>query len=134
MMNLFRKLLKKSHRQPSIDDPGQEPVSIPKGRLGSYADNGCQDVIMRELPPGLILPDAPVFVAYFESLIKVEILDAAFHVINGLLTKPKNLRPDETSGGLDVKRQKNLQDAVQSVLDGWTVFVVPSGDVYTINT
>jgi spore germination protein len=143
MMNLFRKLLNKSHRRPSIDDPGKEPVSIPKGQLGSYADNvkmlrqtfdGCQDVKMRELPPGLILPDAPVFVSYFESLIKVDTIEDAFHLINAMLTKPKNLRPDETSGGMDVQRMKNLQDAVQSVLDGWTVFVVPGGDVYTINT
>ncbi|ARU60555.1 hypothetical protein CBW65_05290 [Tumebacillus avium] len=143
MMKLFRTLLKKAHKKPSYDDPGQQPATLPQGKLGSYAENvkhirqifqEAIDVKMRDLPPGMIT-DSEVFVAYIEPLIAMEMVESAFAAISALTKTPHNLRPNEISGVMDVKRLENLDDTTQYLLFGWTIFFIKStGDAWAVNT
>ncbi|HEU4963379.1 MAG TPA: spore germination protein [Bacilli bacterium] len=151
-MNLFKKLIFKSHQKPSYDtnqsgSPGKgmnkQSDSIPKGKIKSFHDSvetikktfkDCNDLRQRLLPPGTIT-DSPVFVAYFESLVEIKVMEQSFHTINALVNSPKNLRPHEASGELELKAVEKLEEAVKMVLYGWTLFIVQStGQAFVVNT
>lgn len=152
-MNFLRKLLYKAHKKSSYEDSPQKPKesmkankqpdSIPKGRIKSFQESvetikrtfeGCHDVKLRTVPAGTIT-DCPVFVVYFESLVDVKYMEESYHVVNSLCHKPKNLRPNETSGEMDYTIVDSLEQAVKQVLDGWTLFLVQdSGKAVVVNT
>jgi hypothetical protein len=143
MNKLFHTILKKLHRSPRLKQQSQPDAKPAKTKIGSYAEDvkairqafqGCDDIKLRELHKGTIT-DSPVFVAYIESLVKVEWVEMAFSHIHTITTEPNALRPNETSGSMDVVNLATVKDAIQYVLDGWSVFLVEKTNcAYAVNT
>ncbi|MGB8955128.1 MAG: spore germination protein [Tumebacillaceae bacterium] len=144
-MRLIQKLMKKLHKRPSTDHVDQTPQAFPQGKLGSYEQNvqqirdafqDCNDVKHRELPTGMILSDSPAFVCYIESIINVKTVEAAMSTVHNLLQRPQqSMGADDTAGQLEVARMNTIDDAVEKVLEGWTVFFVKkSNTALAVNT
>ncbi|KEO83367.1 spore germination protein [Tumebacillus flagellatus] len=143
MNKLLQTIMKKLHRRPKTPPVNPPTPNIPKRQIGSYKDDvqelqasfqGCDDVKIRELTPGKIT-DCPVAVAYIESLIKIDWMEFAYSQIQALTDKPEHLRPNETSGSMEIVMLKTIKEAVSYVLDGWTVFIVEkTNKAYAVNT
>ncbi|MCX7569571.1 spore germination protein [Tumebacillus sp. DT12] len=142
MMKLLRKLLKKSHRRPSTEAPIKEAPNIPEGQLGTYAENvqqlknvfkGCNDIKLRELQPGT-LTNGTIFMVYVESLSKIDALEHGISFMHSLVQPPKNLRPNETTGSMEARKLPDFKSVVEWVLEGWSVYCLPNGEVYAVNT
>ncbi|PWK16295.1 spore germination protein [Tumebacillus permanentifrigoris] len=143
MNKLFQSVLKKLHRRPKLEQQSQPDAKPIKKNIGSYAEDiraikaafqGCDDIKLRELAQGTIT-DSPVFVSYIESLVKTEWVEMAFSHIHTLTDPESSIRPNETSGSMDVVPLQTVKDAIQYVLDGWTVFIVQKTNcAYAVNT
>ncbi|MBL0385413.1 spore germination protein [Tumebacillus sp. ITR2] len=143
MNKLFQTVLKKLHRRPKVHEPVPPTPKVTKKQIGSYKEDvkalkasfqGCDDVKLRELTAGKIT-DCPVTVAYIESLIKIDWMEFAYSQIQSITDHPKNLRPNETSGAMDVVTVDTIKKAVDFVLDGWCVFFVEkTNKAYAVNT
>jgi len=144
MMKLLRTIMKKMHNRPRADRPDDQPRTLPEGPLGSFdenikqmkeAFNSCNDVLLRELPPGLVVGGGRTFIAYIESLSPYQAVDRALATFHSLIEKPQRIRPDETTGNAQVLTVETIQDAVAKVLDGWTVCMSDrSASAYAFNT
>ena len=143
-MKLIQKVLKKLHSRPNTDHLDQSPELLPHGSLGNYEHNvrdlknaflDCGDVKFRELPSGMLLTESPVFLAYIESIVTLQTLEAALATVHNLLERPQSLNAQDTAGQLEVMRIDTIEAAVQKVLEGWTVFFVKkSNAALAVNT
>lgn len=142
-MGFLRKIMKKAHRRPKTDKLHQDPPNLPEGQLGSYSENikniqevfqGCSDIKLRELAPGMVTDDY-VYVVYIESLVKIEMVEDSFRAIHTLSQQPEHLRPNEVSGFMEISEIDSLKNAATKVLEGWTLFFVKkTGKTFVVNT